>query len=77
LNKIDEKKKEILSSENGTLTKVWNHKITVEKIEEKTVRYTDEIEIKAGLLTFFVWLFSHIFYRHRQRRWKQLLGFLS
>lgn len=33
----------------------------------------DEIEIKAGWLTIFIWLFVQLFYHHRQRRWKILL----
>ncbi|MFO7859839.1 MAG: hypothetical protein R6U41_01320 [Desulfosalsimonas sp.] len=38
-----------------------------------TVHYTDKIEISAGLLSPLIWLFAHVFYRHRQRRWKLLL----
>mgnify|MGYP006961701803 FL=1 len=71
---IDAEKKEILSNEHGTLTKEWNHQILIKRIDENTIRYTDAIEIKAGELTLFVWLFAHIFYRHRQRRWKKLIA---
>jgi hypothetical protein len=34
---------------------------------------TDEIKIQAGPLTGVIWAFAHLFYRHRQRRWKVLL----
>lgn len=30
-------------------------------------------ESRAGLLTGVVWAFAHLFYPHRQRRWKMLL----
>jgi hypothetical protein len=74
VKKIDSKKKEILSSESGTLTKEWNYLLLVEEIDENKIKYTDDIEIKAGALTLFVWLFAHIFYRYRQRRWKKLIA---
>ena len=35
--------------------------------------YADEIEIRAGLLTVFVWLFAHGFYRYRQMRWQRVI----
>jgi len=31
------------------------------------------VDIEAGLLTPFIWLFSQVFYRHRQRRWQALV----
>ncbi len=57
----------------GNLTKVWNHIINFHAIDEQTIEYTDEIEIKAGILTLSIWLFSQVFYRHRQNKWKKLL----
>ena len=64
----------IISNEHGKLTKVWNHIIKFNAIDYETIEYTDEIEIKAGVLTLFIWLFAQIFYRHRQNRWKKLIG---
>ncbi len=43
------------------------------KIEQNKLLYTDEIEIKAGMLTPAIWIFARLFYRHRQKRWKMLL----
>jgi hypothetical protein len=63
----------IKSEESGKLTSVWNHTIRFHPLGPNKLHYTDEIEIKAGWLTPFVWAFAHIFYRHRQRRWKILL----
>jgi len=70
---INQEKKIIVSNEHGNLTKVWNHIIKIVPIDDQNINYTDEIEIKAGLLTLSIWLFAHIFYRHRQNKWKKLL----
>lgn len=74
LVKLDKESKTIQSQEKGLLAPVWNHDIQFSEIEPGKVRYTDRIEIKAGLLTPIIWLFAHFFYRHRQRRWRVLLG---
>lgn len=71
---INSKKREIFTNECGTLTKIWNHLARIERIDKNIVRYTDEIEISAGILTVFIWLFAYIFYRHRHRQWKILLN---
>ncbi|MCK5223235.1 hypothetical protein KAR04_00570 [Candidatus Calescamantes bacterium] len=59
--------------ETGKIAKVWNHTIIIEKDTDGNARYTDIVEIKAGVVTFFVYLFAQLFYRHRQRKWKNLL----
>lgn len=51
----------------SAMIKSWDHKIILEPAGDGT-RYTDEVEIHAGLLTVPAWLFAHLFYRHRQRR---------
>ena len=71
---IDRTTNTIESQESGTLARVWNHTIRFHPAGAGQLHYTDEIEIRAGLLTPFIWAFAHLFYRHRQRRWKQLLG---
>lgn len=73
LVKVDRDRNVISSREKGLLAPVWNHNIVFHESEPGTVSYTDEIQIRAGWLTPFVWLFAHLFYRHRQRRWKVLL----
>ena len=73
ISKIDVQKMQILSNEFGLLSRTWNHLIKIEKTEDDKIRYTDEIEIKAGILTLVIWLFALIFYRHRQKRWKILI----
>jgi hypothetical protein len=70
---IDRATNTIESQESGSLARVWNHTMRFYPIGAGQLRYTDEIEIKAGMLTIFIWAFAHLFYRHRQRRWKELL----
>lgn len=73
LVKIDRDNNTISSCESGLLVSVWKHNIFFQEVMPGVVSYTDEIEIRAGWLTPFIWGFAHMFYRHRQRRWKILL----
>jgi hypothetical protein len=73
LVKIDKDQNTISSRESGLLAPVWNHNISFQEVAPGALSYTDEIEIQAGWLTPLIWLFAHVFYRHRQRRWKVLL----
>jgi len=73
LTRIDRDHNTIQSRESGLLVRVWNHTICFQEITPGVVHYTDEIQIQAGWLTPFIWAFAHLFYRHRQRRWKRLL----
>ncbi|KXK15805.1 MAG: hypothetical protein UZ14_CFX002000242 [Chloroflexi bacterium OLB14] len=63
----------ILDDGRGELIKTWRHLITVDKVNAEKTLYADEVEVQAGVLTFFVWLFANIFFWHRQRRWKKLI----
>ncbi len=73
LIKMDRQSNTIVSNESGTLTGAWNHTIWFRKVERDKLLFTDKVEIKAGLLTPAIWIFAHLFYRHRQKRWKILL----
>lgn len=57
----------------GDVISVWDHLITLQKTAEGKTYYTDNVEIKAGALTFFVWLYAQVFYRYRQLRWRKLV----
>ncbi len=74
LVRVDERARRIESRESGLLARTWNHIIVFREVEPGSVEYTDEIEIRAGLLTPIIWVFAHGFYRHRQRRWRVLLS---
>ncbi len=56
----------------SALVSRWDHLILIEPLAGGGVRYRDQVEVRAGLLTPLVWLFAQCFYRHRQRRWKRL-----
>lgn len=53
---------------SGILAKKWDHWVIVEN-ENGGTRYSDRIDVSAGLLTPIVALFARFFYAHRQRRW--------
>ena len=58
---------------HGSLAKKWDHLITITETQDGKTQYTDQVDIDAGLLTPLIWLFSQVFYRHRQRRWRALV----
>lgn len=70
----DEREYLLRDNGSGELIKVWDHLITLRKIGEGRVFYQDEVKIKAGLLTPFVWLFALLFYHWRQLRWQKLIA---
>lgn len=57
----------------GQLISRWYHAITIQKITDDTCQYEDRVEIEAGILTPFIWLFALVFYQWRQFRWKKLI----
>ena len=58
----------------GALARRWDHLITVEPAGPGRTRYTDRVDIEAGLLTPLVWAYAWAFYAHRQRRWRALVA---
>jgi hypothetical protein len=70
--RIDPSAREMQTREHDPLIRRWDHRIHVESAGAKLCRYTDDVEIDAGLLTLPVWLFAQWFYRHRQHRWKRV-----
>lgn len=69
---IDPTRREMQTREHDPLVRRWDHRIQVEPLAPGQCRYTDDVEIDAGLLTWPVWLFAQVFYRHRQRRWRRV-----
>lgn len=57
---------------HSVLVKKWDHRITINPMGTGTL-YRDHVTIEAGVFTVFVWAFAQLFYRHRQRRWRQLV----
>ena len=68
--KIDTENKILQSREWDNSSKVWNHKISLKKLTDKTIIYEDEIVIYGGILTGFITSWAKSFYKHRQKRWQ-------
>jgi len=58
---------------SGRLVPIWDHWIFLEDIGAGRTRYTDRVDVEAGVLTPMIWLFACLFYAHRQRRWHRLI----
>ena len=63
----------VSSREGNEHVPVWNHDITMIRLDDHHTEYTDRVEIRAGWKTPFIWLWAQAFYAHRQRKWKKLL----
>jgi hypothetical protein len=75
--RIDHDQMTLTSDEHGGLIRSWVHDIIVEPVDPHRCRYTDRIAIDAGWATLPVTAFAWLFYRVRQRRWRQLARELS
>ncbi len=64
---------QIRDNGHGDLVNKWDHLIIIEEIPTGKTKYTDRLELEAGILTPLVWLYANIFYRHRQKRWQKLV----
>lgn len=76
IQQVDEGGRAIRSEECGGPVTTWSHVIRVTQRFGGMCHYTDEIEIRAGLLTPLMWLFAHGFYRYRQWRWRSVVASL-
>jgi len=72
LKKLDKENKIILSNEYNKIVKIWNHLIIMENLGENEIKYTDEVEIYAGIFTLFTAIWAKLFYKHRQKKWKRI-----
>jgi ligand-binding SRPBCC domain-containing protein len=70
--RIDHDRMILTSDEHGGLIRSWVHDIVVEPLGEDRCRYTDRVVIDAGWATLPVTAFAWLFYRVRQRRWREL-----
>ena len=67
----------LISDEHGGVVRTWRHELVVASIDDTSCRYTDRIDIDAGILTPVIVAFAHVFYRYRQRRWRELARLLA
>ncbi|OMC47700.1 hypothetical protein [Mycobacterium sp. IS-1264] len=70
---VDQASRTVRTHENGGLLKAWNHTLHVEPIDEHSSRYSDTVDIDAGVATAFVAALAKGIYRYRHRRWRKLV----
>lgn len=68
----DRSARSLVDMGEGDLVKAWHHRIRVVPESAGTTHYTDSVVVEAGPPTLFVWMFAQVFYRHRQRRLRDL-----
>ena len=71
--KIDKEARKIVLNEYNKRVTIWNHYIQMEKIAENVTRYTESIELHAGYLTQFAAWWALKFYKHRQKKWQEII----
>jgi len=69
-----DKTKKLRDNGHGEIITQWNHLIELNAMADHKTIYTDTVDIKAGLLTPFIWLYAAIFYTWRQRQWRFLVS---
>jgi hypothetical protein len=70
---VDEAGKTVRTHEHGGILKAWNHTLRVEPVDERSCRYSDTVDIDAGVATSLVAALALGIYRYRQRRWHKLV----
>jgi hypothetical protein len=70
---VDPTSKTVRTHEHGGILKAWDHTLHVEPIDERSCRYSDTVDIDAGVATAFVAALAMGIYRYRQRRWRKLV----
>ena len=63
----------VYTNETNKFVPMWNHRIILNPKTDSLCCYTDEVELYAGWKTPVVFLWSSLFYKHRQRKWLKLL----
>jgi len=58
---------------SGSLIRRWDHRLTLEALPDGRARYSDRVDIDAGLMTPAAWLFGKLVFAWRHRRWRRLV----
>lgn len=77
VTEVDEATGTIRTREHGGVLKAWNHTLHVEALQANSCRYSDTVDIDAGVLTGAVAAIANGIYRYRQWRWHKLVRPLS
>lgn len=58
----------------GQFVRRWDHLMILDATTAEGIqpRYTDQVDIDAGVLTIPLWAGANLWYRWRQHRWRQL-----
>jgi hypothetical protein len=70
---VDDAGRTVRTHEYGGVLKAWNHTLHVEPVDERSCRYSDTVDIDAGVVTTLVAALAIGIYRYRQRRWHKLV----
>ena len=70
--KMDKVSREIDTNEYNKQVVIWNHYIKLEEVSENITRYTDVVDLYAGIFTPLAAWWTLKFYRHRQRKWQEI-----
>ncbi|OAT68942.1 hypothetical protein AWB85_07695 [Mycobacteroides immunogenum] len=70
---VDEGTRTVRTHEGGGILRSWNHTLHVEPLGPARSRYSDSIDIDAGLFTAVVARGALAIFRYRQRRWRKLV----
>jgi hypothetical protein len=70
---VDEAGRTLRTHEHGGVLKAWNHTLHVEPVDERSCRYSDTVDIDAGVATGLVAALAVGIYRYRHRRWHKLV----
>ena len=73
---VDASRGVVRTRERDALVRRWDHEMHVARNGAGT-RFTDSVEIDAGLATPLVWLFATQLYKHRHRRWRSVVRRLN
>jgi hypothetical protein len=57
----------------GRLARRWDHRTLLEALPDGRSRYTDTVEVEAGLVTPAAWMFAWLVFAWRHRRWRPFI----
>jgi hypothetical protein len=58
----------------GGLAHRFDHHLLAEGLDDRRTRYTDRLDVEAGLLTRPIWVFARMLFAWRHYRWRLLIA---
>ncbi|CPR85179.1 hypothetical protein PP568_10675 [Mycobacteroides abscessus] len=71
---VDADNRTVRTNESGGILRTWNHTLHVEPIGRGRCRYSDSIDINAGMFSAAAAGGAAAIFRYRQRRWHRLVN---